>query len=234
MTVQIPVDDALQKIKCGLVVSCIGDPHEPELGGEFAALMALAARSGGAVGIRANGPEEVAAIRARVDLPIIGFYAANIPGFNVSITPTLGHAETIAAAGADLIELDATQMPHPEGMLVEELIRQIKRRTGKAVIADVSTAMEGILAANMGADAVMTTLAGYTNYSQMTDGPDFNLVAMLAKRLHIPLLAKGRFNTPERARQALELGAYAVVVGSAISRPQAITERFVKVMNKPS
>jgi N-acylglucosamine-6-phosphate 2-epimerase len=212
------------------VVSCISDPHVPELGSEFAALMAVAACSGGALGIRANGPEEVTAIRARVDVPIIGFYSANIPGFNVSITPTLSHAETIAAAGADLIELDATQMPHPEGMLVEDLIRQIKRRTGKAVVADVSTAMEGILAANCGADAVMTTLGGYTNYSQMTDGPDFNLVATLSKRLHIPLLAKGRFNTPERARQALDLGAYAVVVGSAISRPQAITERFLKAM----
>lgn len=230
MKANIPISQAFTQFRGGLVVSCIPEGGNSIYSGEFMATMAYAAKAGGATAIRANGPEDISAIRAKVDLPIIGFFIAHTPGFSVSITPTVSHAEMVAAAGADFIEIDATQMPHPEGMLVEELIRQVKRRTGKPVIADVSSAMEGILAANMGADAVMTTLAGYTNYSQLTEGPDFALVATLSKRLHIPLIAKGRYNTPEQVRKALELGAFAVVAGSAITRPQALTEWFVKGM----
>ena len=223
--------EPLQMIHGGLVVSCMADPGEPFFGSENMVLMASAAKSGGAAGIRANGPEDIAAIRVKVDLPIIGLFVDHTPGFSVSITPGIRQAEIIADAGADLIEIDGTQMPHPQGVSVEELIRQIKRRTGKPVIADVSTAMEGILAAKMGADAIMTTLAGYTNYSQNTADPDFGMVATLAKRLQVPVLAKGRFNFPEEARKAIELGAYAVIVGSAITRPQFITEQFVKAIH---
>ncbi len=230
MITTLPVLELFNKFKGGLIVSCIPEKRDMDNISEFMAMMAMSARQGGARAIRANGPDDISAIRSKVDLPIIGLYKANFPGFTVSITPTVSHAEMVAAAGADMIELDATQLPHPEGMLVEELIRQVKRRTGKPVIADVSTAMEGILAANMGADAVMTTLAGYTNYSTLNDDPDYALIATLSKRLHIPLLAKGRVNTPERARKALDLGAYAVVVGSAITRPQTITERFISSM----
>jgi N-acylglucosamine-6-phosphate 2-epimerase len=230
MKSSVSVPEVFQRIKNGLVVSCIGDSSDPQLSGEFMACMAYAAKSGGAAGIRANGPEVITSIRTKMDLPIIGLFKAPTPGFNVSITPTLSHAEMVAAAGADMIEIDATQMPHPEGMLVEELIRQVKRRTGKLVIADVSTAMEGILAANAGADGVMTTLAGYTSYSQSSAEPDYELVATLSKRLHIPLIANGRFNTPEKARKAIDLGAYAVVVGSAITRPQLLTEKFAHAL----
>lgn len=160
MISRILENETLHEIKGGLVVSCVGDPEEPLLSGEFLTLLAVAARAGGAVGIRACGPEEIALIRARVNLPMIGYYSAGIPGYNVSITPTVAHAEMVAAAGADLIEIDATQTPHPERMLTEDLVHQVKLRTGKSVVADISTAIEGILAQNMGADVVMTTLAG--------------------------------------------------------------------------
>jgi N-acylglucosamine-6-phosphate 2-epimerase len=232
MHASTPASEIFQSFRNSIVVSCIPESGDPTYNSEFIAIMAYAARAGGARAIRLNGPEDISAVKAKIDLPIIGYFKANYPGFSVSITPTISHAEMVAAAGADIIELDASQLPHPEGMLVEELIRQVKRRTGKPVIADVSTPMEGILAANMGADAVMTALAGYTNFSMAELGPDFNLIASLSKRLHIPLLAHGRIQTPELARKVLELGAFAVVVGSAITRPQLITERFVQEITK--
>ena len=233
MHANTPASVVFQSFRNGIVVSCIPESGDPNYDSNFIATMAYAARAGGAKAIRVNGPEDISAVKAKVDLPVIGFFKANFPGFSVSITPTISHAEMIAAAGADIIELDASQLPHPEGMLVEELIRQVKRRTGKPVIADVSTPMEGILAANMGADAVMTALAGYTNFSMAELGPDFNLIATLSKRLHIPLLAHGRIQTPELAQKAMDLGAFAVVVGSAIARPQVITERFVQAITQP-
>ena len=217
------------KFKHGLIVSCLAMTGEPLFGSEYMAAMASAAYAGGAKAIRANKPEDIAAIRAQVDLPIIGLYRVRLPGYSVSITPTIAHAEQIAAAGADMIEMDASQLPHPEGLLVEELIRQVKKLTQKPVIADVATSMEGVLAANMGADAVMTTLAGYHPDGQ-TGEPDYALIGSLAKRLHIPLIAYGRINSPDRAKKALEMGAFAVVVGSPITRPHLITERFVKAM----
>lgn len=227
MHANIPVTEIFKSFRNGIVVSCIPEAGDATYDSHFIATMAYAARAGGAKAIRANGPEDISAIKAKIDLPVIGYFKASIPGFSVSITPTISHAEMVAAAGADIIELDASQLPHPEGMMVEELIRQVKRRTGKPVIADVSTQMEGILAANMGADAVMTVLAGYTNYSMAELSPDFNLIGTLSKRLHIPLLAHGRVLTPEHARKAMNMGAFAVVVGGAIARPQNITECFV-------
>lgn len=230
MNFDLPVAAPFNLIKHGLVVSCIADPGEPMFGGEFMVAMALAAKNGGAKAIRLSNPEDIFAIRGVIDLPIIGFYKAHMPGYSVSVTPTVSHAEMIAAAGADIIELDATQTPHPEGLLVEELVRRVKKATGKPVLADVSTAMEGVLAVNMGADAVMTSIATHHTNS-LNDEPDYALVASLAKRLHVPLLAYGRINTPERARRAMDTGAFAVVVGSAITRPQVITERFVRALN---
>ncbi len=230
MNSDLPVNAPFQLLNNGLIVSCIADPGEPFFGGEFMAAMALAARNGGAKAIRLSNPEDIFAVRDQITLPIIGFYKAHLPGYSVSVTPTVSHAEMIAAAGADIIELDATQTPHPEGLLVEDLIRRIKKNTGKPVLADVSTVMEGVLAVNMGADAVMTAISTHHTNS-LSDEPNYTLVSSLAKRLHVPLLAYGRINTPERAKRALEMGAYAVVVGSAITRPQVITERFVRALN---
>jgi N-acylglucosamine-6-phosphate 2-epimerase len=227
MKISFPILEPFTRFNQGLIVSCIAQSGEPLFGSDYMAAMAFAAQTGGASAIRANSPEDIAAIRSRVDLPIIGLYRCPIPGYSVSITPTVAHAEMIATAGADLIELDASQQPHPEGMLVEELIRRVKKVTCKPVIADVATSMEGVLAANMGADAVMTTLAGF-HPDGKTGEPDYSLISTLAKRLHIPVIAYGRINSPDRAKKMLDAGAFAVVVGSPITRPNLITERFVK------
>jgi N-acylglucosamine-6-phosphate 2-epimerase len=213
------MDPIFTRINQGLVVSCQALEDEPLYGAEIMAAMARAARMGGAAGIRANTPVDIAAIRAAVELPLIGFE-------QVYITPTLEHAAAVARAGADLIALDATARPHPHGLDAAGLIVAVRAQTGKLVLADVSTYEEGLAAYRAGAEAVSTTLSGYTPYSLQQEAPDFELVRRLSSDLPIPVIAEGRIITPEQARQALEAGAFAVVVGGAITRPQQITRRF--------
>lgn len=219
-------------LRGGLVVSCQAQPDEPLFGADIMARLAVAAEAGGAVGIRANSPADIAAIRAVTALPIVGLSKVNVPGFDIYITPTLADAIAVGEAGADIIAIDATARPHPEGSLTS-FIRRIKEATGKAVLADISTDDEALAAHDAGADFVSTTMSGYTPYSPQSDAPDLELVRRLAPILSVPLFAEGRIATPEQARAALNAGAWAVVVGGAITRPQQITERFVRAIHAP-
>ncbi len=221
-----------EKLRGGLIVSCQPDAadreHDPMNSPAIMAALARAAILGGAIGIRADAPADIAAIRAVVRVPIIGIYKFDLPGFQVRITPTIDCAIQIANAGADVIALDATQRPRPDDLSVAEIIAQVKAKTGKLVVADVSTFEEGIHAAEVGADAILPTLAGYTDYSRNLPGPDFELIEKLAKTLRVPLIAEGKISTPDQAAHALDLGAWAVCVGSAITRPRWITEQFAR------
>lgn len=220
----------LSQVHNRLIASCQALPDEPLFGSETMVKMAKATLEGGAAGIRANSPADVAAIRqAFPDVPLIGLYKHDLEGYEVRITPTLRHALALAEAGCDIIALDATLRPHPEGSTAV-LIRQVKRETGLAVLADISTLEEGLAAEEAGADLVGPTLSGYTNYSPQQEEPDFELLKALVARLKVPIIAEGRIATPQQARQALELGAFSVVVGSAITRPQLITRQFVKAL----
>lgn len=217
----------------GLIVSCQALPDEPLYGAEIMARLAIAAKAGGAVGIRANTPPDVAAIRAAVpDLPLIGLWKVVVLGFeDVYITPRVQDAAAVASAGADIIALDATLRPHPEGKSAADLIRAIKAATGKLVMADIDTEAAALAAVEAGADVISTTLSGYTPDSPALQGPDLNLVRRLAARnLPVPVIAEGRIATPEEARAALDAGAYAVVVGGAITRPQQIARRFAQAL----
>jgi len=218
----------LRCLKGGLIVSCQALPEEPLYGAEHMAVMAKAAAQGGAVGIRANSPVDIAAIRNAIEMPIIGIYKMNLPGFDVYITPTLEHAKQVAKAGADIIALDATQRPHPDHLSLPERIRAVRQATGCLVMADISVLEEGLAAQEAGADLVGTTLSGYTAYSPVLAEPDFDLLRKLTLQLKVPVIAEGRIATPGQAVQALELGAFAVVVGSAITRPQWITTQFAE------
>lgn len=218
--------DLIERLRGGLIVSCQALADEPLHGAHIMARMAVAARAGGAVGIRANSPADITAIKGAVDLPLIGLFKDGDTG--VYITPLLRHAVEVAQAGADIIALDATHRPRPDGSTAADVIAAIQRETGRLVLADVSTLEEGLAAEAAGADLVAPTLSGYTPYSPQLDGPDFDLIAALAGRLRVPLIAEGRIRTPEEARTALKLGALAVVVGSAITRPQWITAQFVE------
>lgn len=220
----------LSQIRGGLIVSCQALPNEPLYGAEIMARLALAAQQGGAVAIRANTPVDIQAIRAAVDLPIIGLYKDDIPGYPVYITPTLDHARQVAAAGADLIAIDATARLRPQPGTLADFIAAIHAETGCLVLADIATYEEGLAAQAAGADLVSTTMSGYTDDSPRLPGPDLALVKRLAALLMVPLLAEGRFKLPQEVNQALALGATAVVVGGAITRPQQITRWFVDAL----
>lgn len=220
------VQQFVDQVRKQLIVSCQALPDEPLFGSEIMAKMALSAARGGAKAIRANTPVDVRAIRQTVDLPLIGLYKEVLPGYDVIITPTWKHALAIAEAGADIIAIDCTQRPHPEPGL-KALISAIHDQTHCLVMADISTHAEGLAAADLGADMVSTTLSGYTPYSPQQKAPDIELVAQLAAASRIPVIAEGRYHTPQQVKQALESGALSVVVGGAITRPRQITETIV-------
>ncbi len=220
-----------QQVKGGLIVSCQALEDEPLHGSEVMAKMAKAAEMGGAVGIRANGSEDILAIKKMTNLPIIGLVKKTYPDSEIYITPTAKEVDELIKADADIIAVDATLRARPNEQTLAELINHIHRHK-KLVMADVSTYEEGIKAAAIGADCISTTLSGYTSYSPSIETPDFRLVEQLAKRLTVPLFAEGRYHSPEETRKALQLGAHSVVVGSAITRPQEITRRYTNLLKK--
>ncbi|MEU4192595.1 putative N-acetylmannosamine-6-phosphate 2-epimerase [Kribbella sp. NPDC026611] len=207
-----------------LVVSCQAGPGNPLHSPTSMALMAKAAAAGGAGAIRANGPDDIAAIRAVTDLPIIGIHKLGDPA-GVFITPTYESAIAVVAAGADLVALDATLRPRPDGQSLGAQITRIHDELGVPVLADVDTLDAGLAARDAGADLVATTLSGYTNGRTPT-GPDVELVRQLATKLDCPVVAEGRIRTPEDVRDVRAAGAYAVVVGHAITNPMDITARL--------
>ena len=224
------LDQLIAQLRGGLIVSCQALPDEPLHGAAIMARMALAAWEGGAVGIRANGSDDIRAIRAAVPLPLIGLYKDGATG--VYITPTLEHARAVVTAGADIVALDGTQRPRPNGEQLESVIAAIHAEFGKPVLADVSTFQEAVAAQAADADLVSTTLSGYTPYSPQLEGPDLALVRALATELTVPVIAEGRIRTPAEAGAALAAGAFAVVVGGAITRPQWITAQFVAAIGR--
>jgi N-acylglucosamine-6-phosphate 2-epimerase len=192
------------------------------------AAMAQAVVDGGAVAIRANGLDDVAAIVVRVRVPIVGLWKNGDPR-GVFITPTAEHAMAIAQAGADIVATDGTRRHRPDGSSFHDIV-DVVHAQGRLVLADVSTPNEGIAAARDGADLVASTLSGYTSYSPQIEGPDFDLVARLVQELDVPVIAEGRIRSEAEARRARDLGAWAVVVGDAITRPSQITRRFVQAL----
>ncbi|WP_123041004.1 N-acetylmannosamine-6-phosphate 2-epimerase [Cohnella candidum] len=225
-------DKLISSLKNGLIVSCQALEEEPLYGAEMMVLMARAAEEGGAVAIRSNTPQDVAAIKKKSRLPVIGLYKKNYPGADVYITPTLREVSEILEAGADILAVDATRMARPDGIELEDFFRAIRERYPEAVIlADISTFEEGVNAMELGADLVSTTMSGYTPYSPQHENPDVELVTRLSALGRVPVLAEGRIWTPEQCVACLNAGAHAVVVGTAITRPQEITRRFVQAMD---
>ena len=226
------MSDIIAKLKGGIDVSCQAYEEDALYGPENMALMAKAAEFGGAVGIRADDPNHIAAIRKITDLPIIGIYKEDVVGYGPRITLNMDRARAIYEAGSTIIALDVTDRPHPYGITGIELLKQIKKELGCLVMADIATFEEGIAAAEAGADIVASTLSGYTENTVMTPGPDFELVAKLVKALpNTPVICEGRIACPEHARELLRLGAHAIVVGSMITRPMWITKQYALAMH---
>ncbi|WP_045517073.1 N-acetylmannosamine-6-phosphate 2-epimerase [Neobacillus niacini] len=211
-----------------LIVSCQALEHEPLHGSEIMAKMAQAGKEGGAKVIRSNSAVDVAAIKRQTGLPVIGLVKRDYPDSEIFITATLIEVKELLAVEADVIALDATYRKRPNGETLKDLVDYIHENSNALVMADIATIRDAEYALECGVDMVSTTLSGYTNDSPKQHDPDFDLVEQLSQRLPIPVIAEGRIQTPEQARRMLELGAWSIVVGGAISRPQLITKAFAE------
>ena len=221
----------IEQLKNQLIVSCQALPDEPLHGSSIMARMAIAAKEGGAAGIRANGVEDIQAIQAAVDLPIIGIIKAEYEGASVYITPTIKEIDALVSLNVDLIALDATNRNRPDGSTISTLFPLIKTRyPNQRFMADCATLDDAVRAEQLGFDVVAPTLYGYTaeTIGKKVYESDFQFLREMVQIVSIPVIAEGNVMTPEHARRVLELGAYAVVVGGAITRPQQIAKRFVE------
>ncbi|ADO77538.1 N-acetylmannosamine-6-phosphate 2-epimerase [Halanaerobium praevalens] len=209
----------------GLIVSCQALEDEPLHSSFIMGRMAAAAKMAGAVGIRANSVEDIQAIKKAVELPIIGIIKKEYEAKKAYITPTLKEVEELISEEIETIAVDATI--DQELNFLEKIISKYPEQK---FMADISTVEEGLRAAELGFDYVGTTLVGYTKQSKNVD--KFEVLKTLIKETEAAVIAEGNFDTPEKAAKAIEMGAYAVVVGSAITRPQKIAKKFVDAVNK--
>jgi putative N-acetylmannosamine-6-phosphate epimerase/nitroreductase len=215
----------------GLVVSCQAPAGDPLHGGPLRARRAAPAAAGGAVAIRADGAQDILAIRESVELPIIGSRKSSYASSPVCITPTFDEAADAFQSGANVVAVDGTQRPRPRGEDLAGLIARIHAELAVPVLADVASLEDGVRAAALGADAIATTLAGYVDDGTPPQTPDLSLVRALAAAVAVPVIAEGRYRTPDEAAQAIDVGAYAVVVGGAITRPHLIARRFADALS---
>jgi N-acylglucosamine-6-phosphate 2-epimerase len=220
----------LSGLKGGLVVSCQARPGNPLHGPETMALMAQAAELGGARGLRVNGPADTRSVMQVTSIPVLGINKVEYDDSPVMITPTVRDAEALLATGVPFIALDGTNRLRPNGETLADIIKTIHDH-GALALADLATSDDLKGAVDAGADAVGTTLSGYTPESASdSDDPDFELLAWLVKYSPVPVFAEGRIWTPEQATEALRIGASFVVAGTAITNPMAITSRFTTMM----
>lgn len=222
--------DILEKLKGEIVVSSQAAPDEPLYKEECMLAMMQSVVNGGAGGLRVAGARDVKNAKKYFHIPVIGLTKPEKLPENwkslVYITPTLKEVNELIQAGADIIAFDATLRKREN--TIEEMISAI-HHSKKLAMADISTLEEGINAANLGADIISTTLAGYTEQSgEPTEGPDFELLERLVKSVSKPVILEGRIWEPKEVKKAFALGAYCVVIGSAITRPQLITKRFLE------
>jgi len=222
----------LDAVKGKLIISCQAQKGEPLHGPEHMAAMARAAEMAGAAAIRAESPDDIRAIKAAVAIPVLGLWKQkDLPGLWSTITPTWKAVQEVANAGADAIAIEGTSNPRPDGQTLATTLVLVHLEIGKPIVADISTVDEGLSAAHNGANAVATTLSGYTLQSGgHRDTPDYDLLDALVAKCPVPVILEGHVWTPEQAAEGLRRGAHAVVVGSAITRPQLIGKRFVEAI----
>lgn len=229
------MDKKIESIKGKLIVSCQALPEEPLHSSFIMGRMAVAAKEGGALGIRANTKEDIIEIKIQVDLPVIGIVKRDYKDSKVFITATMKEIDELVEVKSDIIALDATKDVRPEGKSLKDLFRMIKKKyPDQLLMADCSTVEEALYADELGFDFIGTTLVGYTEQSKglKIEANDFEIIRDIIAQVKHPVIAEGNIDTPEKARRVLELGCYSVVVGSIITRPQIITERFVSAINE--
>ena len=226
--------ELIESLKNGLIVSCQVQKDDPIYTDDIVVKMAEAAKWAGAVGIRANSPEQIKAIKEKVDLPIIGLYKIWNDDTDVFITPTLESAKQVWEAGADIIALDCTSQITHEKTKAFELLQIVKKEIPEAIIfADVSNYDEAKRAIELGADIVAPTLYGYTEETKNIEEPNLREFARMCRDFKDDayVMMEGHLYTPEDAMKCIYLGAHSVVVGSAITRPHLTAKRFVDLLN---
>lgn len=222
----------IERLKGALVVSCQAYPGEPLRHAETMAQMARACELGGAAAIRCQGLADIAAIKGRVEVPVIGLWKEGHEG--VYITPTLRHARAVVAAGADIVAIDATDRPRPDGRTFAGTLAELRATDETLVMADCATIEDIRRAVAAGADVVSTTLSHGTAAIDcgMADGPDLPLLCQATEEFPgFPVVCEGRVHTPADAKAAMEAGAWAVVVGTAITHPTSITSWFAGALS---
>ena len=228
------MNEKVESLKGKLIVSCQARPHEPLHSSFIMGRMALAAKEGGAYGIRANTKEDIAEIQARVDLPVIGIVKRDYEDSKVYITPTMKEINELMEVRPDIIALDATHSLRPGGRTLDEFYREIRNSYPEQLLmADCSTVEEALHADQLGFDFIGTTLVGYTDQSKSLkiESNDFEIIRQIVAKVKHRVIAEGNINTPEKARRVIELGAFSVVVGSIITRPQLITKSFAEALD---
>ena len=227
--------EILKATKGTIIVSCQALPSEPMYCEEMSIMpfFAKAAKQAGSKCIRTSSIRDVVEIKKATGLPVIGLVKRVVEGYDSYITPTMQEVDDLVAADADIIALDCTMRKRGDGTSINEFIAQIKAKYPDVVLmADISTFEEGVNAEQCGVDLVGTTMSGYTEYSPKVDGPDYELVKKLVATLKVPVIAEGKVHQPDQAKKMLELGAHAVVVGGAITRPLEIAQRFFKAIEE--
>lgn len=230
-------NERVENLKGKLIVSCQALPQEPLHSSFIMGRMALAAKEGGACGIRANTKEDIAEIQTQVDLPVIGIVKRDYADSEVYITPTMKEIEELMEVKPEIIAVDATGALRPGNVTLDDFFRRIKEKyPNQLLMADCSTVEEAVHADKLGFDFIGTTMVGYTKQSMgdKIEANDFEILREIVAKTEHRVIAEGNINTPEKAKRVIELGAFCVVVGSIITRPQLITKAFTDVLNKES
>lgn len=226
------MNNILCKIKNGLIVSCQSEGDDPFNSPEGITAFAMAAFMGGAVAIRSEGVEKIKRIKDTVQLPVIGLLKSTFPDGFVKITGSFSEVEKLLEIGCDIIAVDGTfRERDSEKLTGPDFIKAIKSRYACLVLADTAIINEAVACENAGADCISSTLNGYTPYT-VQNNDNFDFIKQLLQKIKIPVFAEGRINTPVDAKKMLEHGAWAVVVGTAITRPRIITQWYINEMKK--
>lgn len=227
------MNQKVENLKGKLIVSCQALPHEPLHSSFIMGRMALAAKEGGAKGIRANTKEDIKEIQSQVDLPIIGIVKRDYDDSKIYITPTMKEIDELMEVKPEIIAMDATISTRPGNKTLDKFFHEVKEKyPDQLFMADCSTVEEALHADELGFDFIGTTLVGYTDQSKdmKIEQNDFELIKEIVKNVKHNVIAEGNINTPEKVKRVMQLGVFSIVVGSAITRPQLITKAFVDAL----
>lgn len=226
-----------QRLRGGLIVSVQAPEGSPMRDPEVIAAMAQASLNNGALGVRLESPEHIGAVRRRCpEALIVGLWKRTYTDSPVYITPGWQEIEAVWAAGADVVALDATERHRPGGASLAQLIRRAREELGAPLMADVASVEQGLQAADWGCDWVGTTLYGYTQETEALRPPAWDLLQPLRQGLPeaVTLICEGGIGSAEAARRALDGGADAVVVGTAITGVDLQVAAYRRAMDRPA